>query len=87
MHGLDYIHGDLKSVRVSSDSITSGVEASSSSTFSLTTTTLPVSRILDRRLSSRRQSLVREYFQPLKKVMLSRYGGSLRNSSFRKSSD
>jgi len=48
MHGLDYIHGDLKSVRVSFDLIHLAVEAFYSAMFLLMETTLPASRILDR---------------------------------------
>jgi len=58
MHGLDYIHGDLKSVRVSPDLICSAVETFYSVMFSLTATTPPASRVLDRRPSSCHQSLV-----------------------------
>lgn len=52
MHSLDCIHGDLKSVRVSSFLAPSVIEEYHSSTFSLTGTTLPALRILDLRLSS-----------------------------------
>lgn len=57
MHGLDYVHGELKSVRVVSDLMTSVVEEFDSSMFLSTTTTLPALRISDRRLSSRYLSL------------------------------
>ena len=56
MHGLDYIHGDLKSVRILFGLIASAPETFYSLTFSLTGITLSASRTLGR-LSSLHQSL------------------------------
>lgn len=86
MHGLDYVHGDIKSVRVSFPLTPSAAETSYSLTFSLTATTLHVLRILDRRLSSQYQSLTQRRFTFLWKAVPFPYGGSLRSLFVRRNS-
>lgn len=84
MHGLGYIHGDLKSVRVSSGLISYIVDEFCSLMFLLTATTLPALPILDQRLFPRYRGLTQVRFQPLWDAVPSRYGGSLQSSLIRR---